>query len=665
MGARGRGPPVSGSWAWVGTAPCPTQALLTGVHLPGLRDWPSSATCSLGGGRGGHVPPSWLAASLGTPVTAAASWPWPVAPSCVLLPPLQAERLRAELDEALDQLAPLRREALEARRALDDEAREKHALQHSNEELRAAVRRAGQERARYGGRLAAAVGAPSQPRSLPRDAARTPSKARRTGARTQRTWGPAARPQGGHGRPRREVVTQKDLSLPTGSSHPAGPAGGGRGLGHRGRPGAWSRAPGGPLWKGQPAPCRGPQRCQAGTGHRTVVGRRARPGDAGQGQASWALRPQGGWAWRPCRGRLARARWVACSVAGVVSLETPAWGPLLRSQRSQDKKAQELLVLQEAWAAARKEADGLRAGLREAEQAQVDARRELQELRGLVSPAALAPSPQELPGGCRTPCPDWPRRACALGLPSRGALLRLAGSLWAPRTRLKLDGFSRAHLSAGTLCLGRAQEQLGSRTACAPTVLGGGGWAPLETAALPGRVADARCQRGPRLCPRVAWASSWHCCLKVQGEQVGAAALWAPPVSAPCTCLNSLGRHPTQERGLGVPAQWEACPSLAATLSVVFGQAGGDASAHVSAFHLSLSRQEGPGVWTLRNQEARGQGLGWRLLSAEPALLAGPPQPALLSPRSSSSCQAPQCSGPGGEVPGVSRLAEGGARRDR
>lgn len=114
-------------------------------------------------------------------------------------------------------------------------------------------------------------------------------------------------------------------------------------------------------------------------------------------------------------------------------------------QRSQDEKVQELLVLQEARAATQKEADGLRAGLREAEQAQVDTRRELQGLRRLVSPAALAPSPQGLPGGCRTPCPDWPLRACAFGASSRRALLRLMGSLWAPRTRLKPDGFSHAH----------------------------------------------------------------------------------------------------------------------------------------------------------------------------------------------------------------------------
>ena len=76
--------------------------------------------------------------------------------------PSQAERLRAQLDEAQAGLAALRRElqgseesceglrreALEACRALSDEAREKDVLQDSNTELRAAIRRAGQERAR-------------------------------------------------------------------------------------------------------------------------------------------------------------------------------------------------------------------------------------------------------------------------------------------------------------------------------------------------------------------------------------------------------------------------------------------------------------------------------------------------------------------------------------
>lgn len=78
----------------------------------------------------------------------------------MLLP--QAERLQAQLDEAREALAVLRRElqgreesgeglrreALEARRALGDETREKDVLRRSNAELRAAIRRAEQDRAR-------------------------------------------------------------------------------------------------------------------------------------------------------------------------------------------------------------------------------------------------------------------------------------------------------------------------------------------------------------------------------------------------------------------------------------------------------------------------------------------------------------------------------------
>uniref|UniRef100_A0A452U1Y5 Ciliary rootlet coiled-coil, rootletin family member 2 n=1 Tax=Ursus maritimus TaxID=29073 RepID=A0A452U1Y5_URSMA len=73
----------------------------------------------------------------------------------------QAERLQAQLDEAREGLAVLRRElraseesreglrreVLEAQRALGDEAREKEVLQRSNTELRAAIRRAEQEKA--------------------------------------------------------------------------------------------------------------------------------------------------------------------------------------------------------------------------------------------------------------------------------------------------------------------------------------------------------------------------------------------------------------------------------------------------------------------------------------------------------------------------------------
>uniref|UniRef100_A0A8C4LIG1 Ciliary rootlet coiled-coil, rootletin family member 2 n=1 Tax=Equus asinus TaxID=9793 RepID=A0A8C4LIG1_EQUAS len=75
----------------------------------------------------------------------------------------EAERLRAQLEEAQEGLAALRqelqgseesreglrREALEARQALGDETREKDVLQLSNAELRAAVRRAEQEKASF------------------------------------------------------------------------------------------------------------------------------------------------------------------------------------------------------------------------------------------------------------------------------------------------------------------------------------------------------------------------------------------------------------------------------------------------------------------------------------------------------------------------------------
>lgn len=76
--------------------------------------------------------------------------------------PPQAETLRVQLDEAREVLAALRRElqgseeareglqreAQDACRALADAAREKDALRDSNTELRAAIRRAEQEKAR-------------------------------------------------------------------------------------------------------------------------------------------------------------------------------------------------------------------------------------------------------------------------------------------------------------------------------------------------------------------------------------------------------------------------------------------------------------------------------------------------------------------------------------
>lgn len=88
--------------------------------------------------------------------------PWALQPWPQLRAPPQAERLRAQLDEARGALAALRRglqgseesraglrrEALAARRALGDEASEKDVLRRSNAELRAAVRRAERDKAR-------------------------------------------------------------------------------------------------------------------------------------------------------------------------------------------------------------------------------------------------------------------------------------------------------------------------------------------------------------------------------------------------------------------------------------------------------------------------------------------------------------------------------------
>lgn len=74
------------------------------------------------------------------------------------------------------------------------------------------------------------------------------------------------------------------------------------------------------------------------------------------------------------------------------------------------------MVLEGARAAAQKEASKLRASLRDAEQARVDARCELQELSRQVSPApprrcplppwAPAPPTPWTPWGCRAPPPD-------------------------------------------------------------------------------------------------------------------------------------------------------------------------------------------------------------------------------------------------------------------
>lgn len=56
--------------------------------------------------------------------------------------------LRRELQGSEEAREGLQREAQDARRALADAAREKDALRDSNTELRAAIRRAEQEKAR-------------------------------------------------------------------------------------------------------------------------------------------------------------------------------------------------------------------------------------------------------------------------------------------------------------------------------------------------------------------------------------------------------------------------------------------------------------------------------------------------------------------------------------
>lgn len=59
--------------------------------------------------------------------------------------------LHQELQVSEESQERLHREALEAHRILEDEVREKNVLHHSNTELRAAILRAEQEKARYGG----------------------------------------------------------------------------------------------------------------------------------------------------------------------------------------------------------------------------------------------------------------------------------------------------------------------------------------------------------------------------------------------------------------------------------------------------------------------------------------------------------------------------------
>lgn len=62
---------------------------------------------------------------------------------------LEAHRKSREAHEALE---AQRKEAVDLRRSLSDEAKEKEALQRSNGELRVAVKRAESERVRWGER---------------------------------------------------------------------------------------------------------------------------------------------------------------------------------------------------------------------------------------------------------------------------------------------------------------------------------------------------------------------------------------------------------------------------------------------------------------------------------------------------------------------------------
>lgn len=94
---------------------------------------------------------------------------------------------------------------------------------------------------------------------------------------------------------------------------------------------------------------------------------------------------------------------------------SPAQGcdPPLSFQRSKEEKAQKVLVLEEARAAAQKEAGKLRALLQGAEQARADARRQLQELRrqvrgrpGAHTPPGASPPLPRLGATAEGPCSD-------------------------------------------------------------------------------------------------------------------------------------------------------------------------------------------------------------------------------------------------------------------
>lgn len=111
--------------------------------------------------------------------------------------------------------------------------------------------------------------------------------------------------------------------------------------------------------------------------------------------------PQGGWALGPWRNKpqerhQARVGWVARRLCVGCHVGAPACDPWLSFQRSKEEGEQKVLVLEEARAVAQKEACKLRASLREVEQAQADARQELQELGRQVRPPSRSSAPTEV-----------------------------------------------------------------------------------------------------------------------------------------------------------------------------------------------------------------------------------------------------------------------------
>lgn len=208
---------------------------------------------------------------------------------------------------------------------------------------------------------------------------------------------PGGRPHGREGRdPNRGSPALSDCP----SRRPAGPewpAGHGRGPGSRGG-GAWSRAGGAP-WGG------GEARTAALTGWGAQV-----PGRAGRASPGVWLQRQRQGEGPEGHGQLGSGPREtdpgrrAAGGAGWAHRDT-----LLSFQRAKEEGEQKLLVLEEARAAAQKEAWELRASLREVERAEADARRGLQELGRQVR-AATGPGPRDV-----APTPGPPGRSEGLG----------------------------------------------------------------------------------------------------------------------------------------------------------------------------------------------------------------------------------------------------------